>query len=188
MALSVKAGVSSGKAAPDFSLGSAAGEQVSLKDQLGHVVVLEWFNHDCPFVHKFYDDGYMQKWQADATARGVVWLTIDSTNPAHADYMNPAQARKVFEQMHMASTALLLDPDGTVGRLYGATNTPQVFVIGADGMLLYQGAVDDKRSSDAAEVNGAHNHLLDAVEAALKGEIPGPSGTRPYGCSVKYAD
>lgn len=178
-----------GEKAPDFSLKSFSGENISLSSLQGQIVVLEWFNHNCPFVHKFYKVGKMQQWQADAAAKGVIWLTIDSTNPAHQDYLSPEQAALVYEQMHIASRALLLDAEGNVGRLYGAVTTPHIYVIGKDGTLLYQGGLDDKRSSDSADIAKARNYLLEAVEAAVNGKPIDSSwqSTRPYGCSIKYA-
>jgi peroxiredoxin len=187
VAILVASGVDSGRAAPDFTLPSADASTVSLSQYRGKVVVLEWFNHNCPFVHKFYDDGYMQKWQVDAAAKGVVWLTIDSTNPAHKDYLSTEAAAAEFKRLKMASAHLLLDADGKVGRLYGATNTPQVYVIGPDGTLLYQGAVDDRRTSDASDVSRANNFLNPAIDAILSGGSVATPSTRPYGCSVKYA-
>jgi len=181
------ASVDIGTAMPDFSLKTPNGEQISLQEQRGHVVVLEWFNHNCPFVHKFYDSGMMQQWQAEAKAKGVVWLTIDSTNPAHHDFMTLDMATTVIGEMHIASTALLLDADGTVGRLFGATNTPEVFVISPEGVLIYHGAVDDRRNSDVNDVSKGNQYLINAIDAALAGDKADPAITRPYGCSVKYA-
>jgi peroxiredoxin len=181
------AAVRCGDKAPAFTLPSAMGGNVSLSDASGHYVVLEWFNHNCPFVHKFYEGGTMQKWQADAVAKGVVWYVIDSTNPAHEDHLTVEKAKEVYGSMHLASTALLLDETGATGRAYGATNTPQIFIIDPQGVLIYQGAVDDKRTSDSRDIAGAHNHLLHALDEALAGKPVSESATRPYGCSVKYA-
>lgn len=179
--------LSTGDQAPDFTLTSSKGDTVNLSQYAGKVIVLEWFNHNCPFVHKFYDSGKMQQWQAEAISRGAVWLTIDSTSPSHKDYLGQEQAENIFEQMHLASTALLLDPQGTVGHLYGAVTTPHIFIIGQDGHLLYQGSVDDIRSSNPNDIARGENYLLTALDAALTGTRPENSSTRPYGCSVKYA-
>ncbi|MBN1403684.1 MAG: redoxin domain-containing protein [Opitutales bacterium] len=176
-----------GQTPPDFTLQSAKGENVSLDQYQGQVIVIEWFNHNCPFVHKFYEPGKMQQWQAEAISRGAVWLTIDSTNPAHQDHLTREQAAAVFEERHMVSTQLLLDPEGKVGKAYGAITTPHIFIIGKDGKLLYQGAVDNIRSSNSDDIALADNYLLKALDAALKGTRPEADNTRPYGCSVKYA-
>jgi peroxiredoxin len=187
-ASSAFASVRCGESAPQFALPSAEGKVMTLESARGHYVVLEWFNHNCPFVHKFYDSGTMQKWQAEMTAKGVVWLVIDSANPAHEDYIKPDDAKKVYQKMHMAATALLLDEKGLVGHSYGATNTPQFFVINPKGILIYQGAIDDKRSSDPSDIPEAHNYLMQALDEAMNGNDVSEPVTRPYGCSVKYAD
>lgn len=187
-ALQINASVSCGEAAPDFTLPEAGSGEVSLSQYSGHYVVLEWFNHNCPFVHKFYNVGTMQKWQEEMTGRGVIWLTIDSTNPTHRDHMDAQEAAKVYDDMHLHSTALLLDETGTVGHLYGATNTPQFFVIDPKGVLIYQGAIDDKRSTNSEDIERAHNYLIQALDEALDGNPVSKPVTRPYGCSVKYAD
>jgi peroxiredoxin len=178
----------SGQPAPDFTLPSADGASVKLSSAKGHFVVLEWFNHNCPFVHKFYDSGAMQKWQEEMTAKGVLWYAIDSTNPKHEDYLTPEAARKSYKDMHLAATALLLDEKGVVGKLYGATNTPQVFLISPEGVLLYQGAIDDRRSSAAYDADNSHNYLLEAIHEAMSGGTVAEPATKPYGCSVKYGE
>ena len=183
----LSAGVTCGEKAPDFTLPSINGKDVSLAGFHGHYVVLEWFNHNCPFVQKFYSVGAMQKWQAQYTAKGVIWLTIDSTNPAHSDYVTAEAERDVFKQMKLASSDLLRDSNGKVGHLYGATNTPQIFIIDPNGVLIYQGAVDDNRSTDADDVETARNFLTAALDEALDGKPVSVTSSKPYGCSVKYA-
>lgn len=181
------ASVRCGEIAPQFSLTSSEGKVTTLESAKGHYVVIEWFNHNCPFVHKFYDSGTMQKWQAEMTAKGVVWFVIDSTNAEHEDHLTPAAAKKAYLDMHMSATALLLDESGAVGRTYGATNTPQFFVIDPNGILIYQGAIDDKRTSDSSDIPEAHNYLLQALNESMGGNTVSDPVTRPYGCSVKYA-
>jgi peroxiredoxin len=186
-AAQLSAGVTCGEKAPDFSLPSVNGKDVSLASYHGHYVVLEWFNHNCPFVQKFYSTGSMQKWQAQYTAKGVVWLTIDSTNPLHTDYVTAEQERAVYTQMKLASSELLRDTDGKVGHLYGATNTPHIFIVDPNGVLIYQGAVDDNRSTDGDDVDTAHNYLKAALDEVLAGKQVSISSSKPYGCSVKFA-
>jgi peroxiredoxin len=182
----LRADVKCGDKAPYFSLFSADGRRVNLESFKGCYVVLEWFNYNCPFVNKFYENGEMQKWQADAVAKGIVWLVIDSTNPSSPDFMPPKQANTMFARMKMAATALLLDDDGSIGLLYGVTKTPQIFLINSKGIVIYRGAVDDKPTSKAEDIAGAHNYLLAAIDESLAGKAVSKPVTRPYGCSVKY--
>ena len=174
-----------GAPAPTFALPSAAGTTVSLSDFRGKIVVLEWFNAGCPFVKKQYRAHAMQQLQTDFTKRGVIWLTVNSTNPEHRDYLTPEKSLTFYRDNGLASTALLLDPSGTVGRLYGAKTTPHLFLIDANGVLAYRGAVDDD-DDVAGDPARAHNYLRSAVEEILAGKSVTTKETRPYGCSVKY--
>jgi peroxiredoxin len=175
-----------GKPAPDFSLMDASGTKHSLSDYKGKVVVLEWFNPDCPFVKKHYGPGSMQKSQATVVADGAVWLSINSSAEGKQGHLSPELAKETIAELGMKSTSVLLDPDGTVGKKYGAKTTPHMFVVGADGMLAYQGAIDDKASTNESDVFGAKNFVLAAV-TALKADAPvSPNTTEPYGCGVKY--
>lgn len=182
----IRAEVEVGKPAPDFTLGACNGESVSLADQKGKVVVLEWVNYGCPFVAKHYDSGNMQKLQKEATDKGVVWLSICSSAPGKQGHMDAAQAAKVCSEKKAAATAYLLDEDGTVGKLYGAKRTPEMYVIDANGVLVYHGAIDDKKSTSPDDVKGAKNHVMAAVEEVLAGKPVSVPKTEAYGCSVKY--
>ena len=175
-----------GQPAPAFTLTDTKGQPRSLGEFAGRFVVLEWFNKDCPFVHKHYDSGNMQQLQAASTVREVVWLTMASSAPGKQGYMTAAEGEAVIAERHAHPTALLLDPDGTVGRLYGAKTTPHLFLIGPNGVLLYAGAIDNRPSTDAADIPGATNYVQQALDEALAGKPVSVPETTSYGCSVKY--
>jgi peroxiredoxin len=176
-----------GKATPNFTLPDTNGKTHSLADFKGKYVVLEWYQPDCPFVGKQYRSGNMQALQKEYTAKGVVWLSIDSSAPGEqANY--PADKLNEFAAKDGAArTALLLDPAGDVGKLYGAQTTPDMYVINPNGILVYKGAIDNKRSTDLADVKTATNYVKTALDAVLAGKAVSTTSTRPYGCSVKYA-
>jgi peroxiredoxin len=180
----VRAGAKAGGEAPDFTLPDIEGNTRALADLRGKVVVLEWTNYDCPFVRRHYASGAMQALQKEYTEKGVVWLTVCSSAPGKQGNYPPAEWKRMIEEKEAACTALLLDLDGTVGKAYGATATPHVFVIGTGGTLVYAGAPDDNPSFRDKE--GARSYLREAVDAALAGESPEVTETRAYGCSVKY--
>jgi peroxiredoxin len=176
-----------GKPAPAFTLPSCASKSVSLADFKGKVVVLEWTNYGCPFVVKHYGSGNMQKLQADATAKGVVWLSICSSAPKQQGHATPADALKACTEKNSAATAYLIDESGATGRAYGAKRTPEMYVINADGILVYHGAIDDKKSVDPADIATAKNFVAAAIEETLAGKPVSTPETEAYGCSIKYA-
>jgi len=180
--------VSIGKAAPDFTLTDCSGKKVSLSDYKGKVVVLEWVNHGCPFVAKHYGSGNMQKLQADATAKGVAWLSICSSAPGKQGYATPADALKKCTETQSAATAYLLDESGDVGKTYGAKVTPEMYVIDSKGTLVYHGAIDDKKSTNPGDIAGAKNYVAAALDEVLAGKPVSTPKTDAYGCSVKYAN
>lgn len=175
-----------GSPAPSFALTDTDGIERSLSDYRGKTVVLEWLNHDCPFVKKHYDSGNMPKLQEKYTDRGVVWLSVNSSAPGKQGHYAPAEANRLSERKNSAATAVLLDPEGRVGRAYGAKTTPHMFVIDPEGKLRYAGAIDSIPSTDKADVAKADNYVTAALDALLAGEEVDPKVTRPYGCSVKY--
>ncbi len=175
-----------GQIAPDFTLTDADNRSLSLKDFAGQFVVLEWMNPDCPFVRKHYDSDNMQALQRAYTGKGVVWLSIDSSAPEKQGHLTQQMARAFLEQRQAKPSALLLDPDGTVGRLYKAKTTPHLFIIDPQGRLIYEGAIDDTPSVDPADVETARNYVRQALEEALAGKPVSTPQTRSYGCSVKY--
>jgi len=177
-----------GEPAPAFTLVDADGKERSLAEFAGKPVVLEWTNAGCPFVRKHYDSGNMQALQKKWTEKGVVWLTINSSAKGKQGHVDGAGAKKEMAENQAAPTAYLLDPDGKVGKSYGATATPHMFVIDAKGQVVYAGAIDDKPSTDRADIAGARNYVDEALTAVLAGKPVETRATRAYGCSMKYAD
>ena len=174
-------------AAPAFSLTGADGKPHSLADYKGKYVVLEWTNPGCPFVRKHYDSGNMPKLQAEYTKKGVVWLAIDSSAEGEQGSFTPDTAKKATESGDYKSvSALLLDADGKVGHLYGATNTPDMFIINPEGKIVYEGAIDSVASADKADIAKATNYVQTGLDEALAGKPVEKPISKPYGCSVKY--
>jgi peroxiredoxin len=175
-----------GKAVPDFSASDVNGRPVSLSDYSGKTVVLEWNNPECPTVKKHYDSGNMQKTQAAAAADGVVWLTINSSAAGKQGHMTLAEAKAFAAGQQSRRTAYILDPKGEVGRSYGATATPHMYVVNPNGTLAYMGGIDDKPSTDVADIASARNHVLAALSEIKAGKPVSVPTSQPYGCSVKY--
>ena len=173
-----------GQRAPEFKAANLAGESVSLAQFRGRTVVLEWNNPNCPFVRKHYDSGNMQKLQREKGE--VVWLAVNSTHPDSGDFMNAAALGKWLAEGKAALSHYLPDPDGRIGRAYGAKTTPHMYVIDGKGMLVYAGAIDDKRSANVADVAGAKNYVAAALAALATARPVADASTAPYGCSVKY--
>jgi peroxiredoxin len=171
-------GVANGEKAPNFTLPTAAGGQASLSDYEGKVVVLEWVNPDCPFVKRHYAADTMETLAAKYADDDVVWLTINSTH-----YMD-AKANAGFAKDQGLDVPILIDEDGKVGKIYGAKTTPHMFVIDANGVVVYQGAIDDDPRGSKGE--GATNYVGAALDETLAGKKVSTAETQPYGCSVKY--
>jgi peroxiredoxin len=176
-----------GQSAPDFELTDTQGKRVRLADFKGRHVVLEWTNPGCPFVVKHYGSQNMQSLQKEAAAKGVVWLSISSTAPGHADYLAPGALAAQYRQWGAAPSAMLMDDAGQVGRAYGARTTPHMYLIDTKGVLVYAGGIDDKRSANPDDVKTARNFVRAALAEALAGKPVSTPATAPYGCSVKYA-
>lgn len=174
--------------APAFSLAGIDGKMYSLADFKGKYVVLEWNNFDCPFVKKFYGAGKMQELQKEYTAKGVVWLTICSSAEGKQGYYEADALKGMVSDRKLSSTAYLRDPDGKVGKLYGAKTTPHMFVINPDGVLIYAGAIDDKPSTDPADLASASNYVTASLNMAMAGKPLTVKSTTSYGCGVKYAN
>ena len=184
--LPASAAVEPGQEAPDFTLTDSKGTSHKLSDFRGKLVVLEWLNHECPFVKKHYSGGDMQKLQQEYTAKGVVWLSIISSAPGKQGHRTGPQADADTTDKKASPTAVLLDPSGEVGKKYDAKTTPEMFVLDKEGKILYAGAIDSIKSTDSADIAKAENHVRQALDAALAGKpVPTPQ-TKPYGCSVKY--
>lgn len=175
-----------GQPAPAFKLEDVNGRTVSLADLRGRYVVLEWNNPNCPFVRKHYVSGNMQSLQARYGADQVAWLLINSTAPGTEDFMDGKKLAAWLAEQKAQPTALLLDPGGEVGRAFAAKVTPQMVVIDPRGTVIYNGAIDDKRSANAADIAGARNHVAAALDEARAGKPVSVASTTPYGCTVKY--
>jgi len=176
-----------GQPAPSFRATDVAGKQVSLADFKGRYVVLEWNNPGCPFVQKHYDSGNMQTLQKRFGAENVAWLSVNSTNEGSSDYMPAAKLAAWFKQQNAAPTAVLMDPTGAVGRAFGAKVTPHMFVIDPNGTLVYAGAIDDKRSTNVADVKTATNYVVAALTDAKSGKPVSKANNHAYGCTIKYS-
>lgn len=176
-----------GEPAPDFTLEAADGETHSLSDFEGKYVVLEWLNFECPFVGKHYGSGNMQALQEKYTDEGVVWLSIVSSAPGKQGYYPPEEMIEQKKRHNGNMTAILMDPDGEIGKTYGATVTPHMYVINPDGELVYRGGIDDKPTTDEADIEGATNYVDRALTAVMNGEEVSPKQAKPYGCTIKYA-
>ena len=177
-----------GQPAPAFSLPDSNGKTHALADFKGRFAVLEWWNYECPFVRKHYGSGSMQDLQRRWTGKGVVWVTINSSAPGKQGHVNGAKANALMKEGGGAATAVLLDHDGKVGRLYGAKTTPHMFVVDPKGILLYAGGIDDKPTTDLADVKVARNYVEAALGEATAGKPVTVTSSQPYGCSVKYGD
>ena len=186
MAQISEAGVNIGETAPDFTLTDTNGVAHSLSQYKGKFVVLEWFNYDCPFVHKHYDGGNMQGLQKEYTGKDVVWLSINSSAEGKEGFYSPEETNAMSKETGAAPTAILLDSDGKVGKLYGAKTTPHMFVISQQGVLIYQGAIDSKPSADSADIATSVNYVKQALDEAIAGKAVSEPSTKSYGCSVKY--
>jgi peroxiredoxin len=177
-----------GQAAPLFEAADITGKVVSLAALKGKTVVLEWNNPGCPSVQKHYGSGNMQKTQAEATKDGAVWLTVNSGAPGKQGHMNAAEAKAYIAEAKGQPSAYLLDPDGKIGKAFGAKTTPQLYIVNAAGQLAYAGAIDDRPTTSTDDVEGARNHVLTALAELKAGKPVSVPTSRPYGCSVKYAD
>jgi peroxiredoxin len=177
-----------GSAAPEFKGVDSNGVTHSLSEYRGKFVVLEWANRGCPYEQKHYNSGNMESLQKQWTAKGVVWLSVLSSAPGQQGYVTPAEENEYLKTMKAAPTAALLDPTGVIGHMYDARTTPHIFVIDPSGKIVYQGALDNQPTPDPASLKGADNYLNDALNAAMAGKPVAVQATKPYGCSVKYAD
>ena len=181
----LSAGVESGKRAPDFTFTDLAGKTQKLSDFRGKVVVLEWLNPACPYVVRHYRSGNMQSTQTVAAADGAVWLQVNSTAMGDLD---PEKSVEWQKKQGVVATAYIRDQSGKLGRLFGAQTTPHCFVIGRDGTLAYQGAIDDQSQATQANTPAAHNYVKAALAALRAGQSVEKATTQPYGCGVKYGD
>ena len=188
MALSILAlAVRVGEPAPNFTATDSNGKPHTLSSYRGKFVVLEWHNQGCPYTKKHYESGNMERLQKEWTQKGVVWFTVISSAPGTQGYVTAEQENDYMRRMNAAPTAALLDPTGDLGHLYGAKTTPHMFIINPDGVLIYDGAIDDKSTPDQADIPSSTNYVSLALSEAMSGKPVSTPTSRPYGCSVKYA-
>jgi peroxiredoxin len=175
-----------GQPAPSFSVADTGGKTWTLRDLAGRTAVLEWTNHDCPYVRKHYGAGNMQSLQTEATGQGVLWLTVISSAPGKQGHVSAAEADALTQSRGAAPTAVLLDETGAMGRAYAARTTPHLYVIGPGGTLRYMGGIDDRPTTDPADIPAAKPYVRAALADLAAGRPVADAVTRPYGCSVKY--
>ncbi len=181
-----RAATAAGRLAPDFTATDILGQNVTLSALKGKPVVLEWTNHECPFVRKQYDTGNMQATQKKAEELGATWISIVSSAEGKEGFVTPEQASAIVKKEGASPTYKILDPKGEIGKLYGAKTTPHMFVIDKDGTLAYAGAIDSDSSFRPDSVKTATNYVLAALEDLKAGKPVATAQTEPYGCSVKY--
>jgi hypothetical protein len=177
-----------GEPAPAFKASGADGRPVSLADYQGKTVILEWTNHDCPFVKKHYDSGNIPELQKQAAAQGIVWLQVISSAPGQQGYVDGATAQKLNTSRGATPAATALDPDGKIGRLYEARTTPHLYIVDPKGVLIYKGGIDSIRSANKDDIAKADNYVRLAFADLAAGRPIAQNNTQPYGCTVKYAD
>jgi peroxiredoxin len=186
LAAAAHAAPSVGQPAPDFTLKDAGGKSVKLSDFRGKYVVLEWTNPGCPYVRKHYDSGNMPATQQDAVAKGVVWLSINSTEKASSDYLEPGKLVAWQQERKATPSAVLMDEEGSVGRAYGARTTPHMYIVNPQGQLVYAGGIDSIPSANPEDIRKAVNYVKQGLAEALAGKPISQATTRAYGCSIKY--
>ena len=177
-----------GKPAPGFTFTDIEGTSAKLSDFMGKYVVIEWFNHECPFTGKHYKSDKMQNLQRTYTEAGVVWIAVNSTNDGNDNYKDTAMSVKEAEANGTSATYIVLDPSGEIGKLYGAKTTPHVFIVDPKGNVIYMGAADSINSTDTGDIAKATNYIDLALSEALAGKPVTTPETKPYGCSVKYKE
>ncbi|OYW68721.1 MAG: thioredoxin family protein [Bosea sp. 12-68-7] len=176
-----------GAPAPAFEAVDADGKTRKLSEFAGKTVILEWTNHDCPYVRKHYNSATMQTLQKDMAKEGIVWLSVISSPVGEQGHVDGAKANALSKSRNAAPTAVLLDPNSKVARAYGATTTPHMYIIDGKGTLAYMGAIDDKPSASAASIEGAKSYVRQAVAELKAGKPVSEASTKAYGCAVKYA-
>ena len=175
-----------GKPAPAFEVTDALGKAQKLENFKGKWLVLEWFNKDCPYVKKHYGSGNMQKLQKTYSDKGVAWLSVISSKKGAQGHLTPAEASRLPASHNSAASAVLLDESGEMGRAYGATATPHMFVINPKGQVVYAGAIDDNDSSNPEVIAKSKNYIVAALDAGISGKPVATASTRAYGCGIKY--
>lgn len=184
--IAAHAAVNVGEPAPDFTGTDTKGVAHTLSDYRGKTVVLEWTNHDCPYVRKHYGSGNMQAQQKAATADGIVWLSIISSAPGNQGHVRPAEADALSASRNASPTSIILDERGDIGRLYDAKTTPHMYIIDKQGTLVYKGGIDSMPTMNPDDIQNAKQYVSVALDELNAGKPITDAVTRPYGCSVKY--
>jgi len=172
--------------APQFTGKTADGGAVDLSAYKGKTVILEWTNHECPYVIKHYDSGNIPRLQKEATGKGIVWLQVISSAPGKQGFVDGATAIKLNQNRGAAPSKVVLDPDGKIGTLYGAQTSPHLYIINPSGVLVYKGGIDSIPSNKKEDIAKAENYVTSALTELAAGKKVSKSSTQPYGCSVKY--
>lgn len=176
------------KSAPAFSGKTADGNQVDLASLRGKTVVLEWTNHECPYVVKHYEkSSNIPKLQKEAIEGGVVWLQVISSAPGKQGHVDGETAIQLNEERGAQPSGVILDSDGSIGKLYAAQTSPHLFIINGQGVLEYKGGIDSIKSAKESDIPKATNYVREALSALAAGKKVPHSSTAPYGCSIKYA-
>jgi peroxiredoxin len=179
-----------GQPAPPFETESAGFEKVAPPFQLSHfkgkIIVLEWLNHGCPFVRKHYESGNMQSLQKKYVAKDIMWFSVISSAPGNQGYVTAVEAQENMKKHHSHAHRVLLDPEGKIGKMYGAKTTPHLYIIDKNGNLAYQGAIDDVSDTNQESVKQAKNYVARALDELLLNKKVTLNTTKAYGCSVKY--
>jgi hypothetical protein len=186
LGINAHAAVTVGQPAPDFTGTDSNGKQHQLSQYRGKTVVLEWTSHECPYVVKHYGRGNMQKLQQEATANGIIWLSIISSKPGKEGHVDGNTANQLTASRNASPTAVILDESSEIGMLYGAKTTPHMYIIDKDGQLVYMGGIDNIPSANPGDIPKAKNYVRAALDDMAAGRPVSESITRPYGCSVKY--
>lgn len=186
LALPAAAAAALGQPAPEFSLTDVSGKPVKLSDFKGRYVVLEWVNPECPYVQRHYDSANMPTLQKETGGKNVAWLSINSTRAGHSEFKSPEQMASWTKKKGASPAATLLDSDSKVGKAYGATTTPHMYIVDPKGQLIYAGAIDDKRSASLEETKNAKNYVRAALGESMAGKPVTMASTVSYGCTVKY--
>jgi alkyl hydroperoxide reductase subunit AhpC len=175
-----------GQPAPAFTAVDTHGKTHSLAQHRGKFVVLEWLNHGCPWVQKWYREGHMQALQRQFAEMDVVWYSVVSSAPGNQGHETRERHNEMAAARGAAPAAILIDEPGIIGRAYDARTTPHMYVIDPDGTLIYMGAIDDNRGTSTNAIAGARNHVVEAVREAMAGQPVSVPSSQPYGCAVRY--
>jgi len=175
--------------APNFKAVNSYGKTIQLSDLKGSPVILEWTNHECPYVARHYNENNMQNLQKMARDEGVLWLSIISSTPGDQGHVSAEKANELTESRKASPSHVLIDESGEIGMLYGAKTTPHMYMIDANGILRYKGAIDNIGRGMQffnAPFNKAINYVSSQMDQLIANQSLAINSTTAYGCSVKY--